>query len=141
MASTTRNAVGPSVSDPRTGEIIESDVIWYHNHLRSYRNRYLLETGAANLQRTLNTSDAEMGEMMRMVIAHEVGHALGFLIIWVLVVPMILKIIEMVSLQKNGIAASLMDYARFNYIAQPGDKNVRFIRQMGPYDHYATNWG
>jgi hypothetical protein len=44
-------------------------------------------------------------------------------------------------LQKNGIAASLMDYARFNYIAQPGDKNVRFIRQMGPYDHYATNWG
>jgi hypothetical protein len=140
MASTTRNAVGPSVSDPRTGEIIESDVIWYHNHLRSYRNRYLLETGAANLQRTLNTSDAEMGEMMRMVIAHEVGHALGFPIIWVLVVPMIPKIIEMVS-QKNGIAASLMDYARFNYIAQPGDKNVRFIRQMGPYDHYATNWG
>jgi hypothetical protein len=81
-----------------------------------------------------------MGEMMRMVIAHEVGHALGFPHIWVLVVPMILKIIEMVSLH-SGIAASLMDYARFNYIAQPGDKNVRFIRQMGPYDHYATNWG
>jgi hypothetical protein len=56
-----------------------SDVIWYHNHLRSYRNRYLLETGAANPSaRTLNTSDAEMGEMMRMVIAHEVGHAPGF---------------------------------------------------------------
>jgi hypothetical protein len=56
-----RNAVGPS---PRTGEIIESDVIWYHNHLRSYRNRYLLETGAANPSaRTLNTSDAEMGEV------------------------------------------------------------------------------
>ena len=79
VASTTRNAVGPSVSDPRSGEIIESDIIWYHNHLRSYRNRYLLETGAANPSaRTLNTSDEEIGEMMRFVIAHEVGHALGF---------------------------------------------------------------
>ena len=57
VASTTRNATGPSVSDPRTGEIIESDIIWYHNHLRSYRNRYLLETGAANPKaRTLNTA-------------------------------------------------------------------------------------
>jgi hypothetical protein len=58
VASTTRNATGPSVSDPRSGEIIESDIIWYHNHLRSYRNRYLLETGAANPSaRTLNTPD------------------------------------------------------------------------------------
>ncbi|NGY38284.1 zinc-dependent metalloprotease [Flavobacterium sp. XN-5] len=143
VASTTRNAVGPSVSDPRTGEIIESDVIWYHNHLRSYRNRYLLETGAANPSaRTLNTSDEEMGEMMRMVIAHEVGHALGF--------PHNMgascaydteSYRDGAFTQKNGIAASLMDYARFNYIAQPGDKGVRFIRQMGPYDHYALNWG
>ncbi|MEP3089057.1 MAG: DUF5117 domain-containing protein, partial [Nonlabens ulvanivorans] len=79
VASTTRNAVGPSVSDPRSGEIIESDIIWYHNHLRSYRNRYLLETGAANPSaRTLDTDTEEMGEMMRQVIAHEVGHALGF---------------------------------------------------------------
>ena len=143
VASTTRNAVGPSVSDPRTGEIIESDVIWYHNHLRSYRNRYLLETGAANPSaRTLNTSDEEMGEMMRFVIAHEVGHALGF--------PHNMGASSAYDVesyrnaaftQKHGIAASLMDYARFNYIAQPGDKGVRFIRQMGPYDHYALNWG
>ena len=143
VASTTRNAVGPSVSDPRTGEIIESDVIWYHNHLRSYRNRYLLETGAANPSaRTLNTTDEEMGEMMRMVIAHEVGHALGF--------PHnmgascaydVESYRDGAFTQKNGIAASLMDYARFNYIAQPGDTNIRFIRQMGPYDHYALNWG
>ncbi|MEN8887197.1 MAG: DUF5117 domain-containing protein, partial [Winogradskyella sp.] len=75
VASTTRNATGPSVSDPRSGEIIESDIIWYHNHLRSYRNRYMLETGAANPSaRTLNTPDEEIGEMMKMVIAHEVGH-------------------------------------------------------------------
>ena len=69
VASETRNATGPSVSDPRTGEILESDIIWYHNHLRSYRNRYLLETGAANLSaRTLNTPEKEIGEMMRRVI-------------------------------------------------------------------------
>lgn len=143
VASTTRNAVGPSVSDPRTGEIIESDVIWYHNHLRSYRNRYLLETGAANPSaRTLQTSDAEMGEMMRMVIAHEVGHALGF--------PHNMGAscaYEVESYrngdftQQNGISASIMDYARFNYIAQPGDKNIRFVRKMGAYDQYAVNWG
>lgn len=143
VASTTRNAVGPSVSDPRSGEIIESDIIWYHNHLRSYRNRYLLETGAANPSaRTLDTPTDEIGEMMRMVIAHEVGHALGF--------PHNMAASYAYDVesyrdgaftQENGIAASLMDYARYNYIAQPGDTNIRFIRQMGPYDHYATNWG
>ncbi|GIQ57752.1 zinc-dependent metalloprotease [Flavobacterium collinsii] len=143
VASTTRNAVGPSVSDPRSGEIIESDVIWYHNHLRSYRNRYLLETGAANPSaRTLQTSDEEMGEMMRMVIAHEVGHALGF--------PHNMGASCAYDVesyrngdftQQNGISASIMDYARYNYIAQPGDKNIRFIRKMGAYDHYALNWG
>ena len=143
VASTTRNAVGPSVSDPRSGEIIESDIIWYHNHLRSYRNRYLLETGAANPSaRTLDTDAKEIGEMMRQVIAHEVGHALGF--------PHNMAASFAYNVedyrdgdftQKNGIAASLMDYARYNYIAQPGDKNIRFVRQMGPYDHYAANWG
>jgi len=143
VASTTRNAVGPSVSDPRSGEIIESDIIWYHNHLRSYRNRYLLETGAANPSaRTLDTPEEEIGEMMRQVIAHEVGHALGF--------PHNMAASYAYNVedyrdgdftQKNGIAASLMDYARYNYIAQPGDENIRFVRQMGPYDHYATNWG
>ncbi len=143
VASTTRNAVGPSVSDPRSGEIIESDIIWYHNHLRSYRNRYLLETGAANPSaRTLDTNEEEIGEMMRQVIAHEVGHALGF--------PHNMAASYAYDVedyrdgdftQENGIAASLMDYARYNYIAQPGDENIRFVRQMGPYDHYAVNWG
>ena len=143
VASTTRNAMGPSVSDPRSGEIIESDIIWYHNHLRSYRNRYLLETGAANPSaRTLDTPEKEIGEMMRMVIAHEVGHALGL--------PHNMKASSAYPVdslrsgsftKKYGIAATIMDYARYNYVAQPGDKNIRFVRQIGPYDHYAINWG
>jgi len=143
VASTTRNAVGPSVSDPRTGEILESDIIWYHNHLRSYRNRYLLETGAANPKaRTLNTPEAEIGEMMRRVIAHEVGHALGL--------PHNMKASSAYPVdslrsgaftQKMGIATTIMDYARYNYVAQPGDTGIRFVRQMGPYDDYAIEWG
>ncbi|GAB4164230.1 MAG: zinc-dependent metalloprotease [Winogradskyella sp.] len=143
VASTTRNATGPSVSDPRSGEIIESDIIWYHNHLRSYRNRYMLETGAANpLARTLNTPEEEIGEMMKMVIAHEVGHTLGL--------PHNMSASYAYDVesyrdgdftQKNGIAATIMDYARYNYIAQPGDQNIRFIRQLGPYDDYAINYG
>lgn len=143
VASTTRNAVGPSVSDPRSGEIIESDIIWYHNHLRSYRNRYMLETGAANPDaRNLNTPIEDLGEMMKYVITHEVGHALGL--------PHNMKASSAYPTdslrsgsftQKYGIAATIMDYARFNYVAQPGDKNIRFIRQLGPYDYYAINWG
>lgn len=143
VASTTRNAMGPSVSDPRSGEIIESDIIWYHNHLRSYRNRYLLETGAANPSaRTLDTPIDDLGEMMLEVITHEVGHALGL--------PHNMKASSAYPTdslrsgkftQEYGIAATIMDYARYNYVAQPGDKGVRFVRQLGPYDHYAINWG
>ncbi len=143
VASTTRNAVGPSVSDPRTGEILESDIIWYHNHLRSYRNRYLLETGAANPKaRTLTTPEEEIGEMMRRVISHEIGHALGL--------PHNMKASAAYPVdslrsgtftQQYGIATTIMDYARYNYVAQPGDENIRFVRQLGPYDMYAINWG
>ncbi len=143
VASKTRNATGPSVSDPRSGEIIESDIIWYHNHLRSYRNRYLLETGAANpTARTLDTKPEEIGEMMRMVIAHEVGHALGLPHNMAASFAYPVDSLRSGSFTKKyGIAATIMDYARYNYIAQPGDKNIRFIRQIGPYDHYAINWG
>lgn len=143
VANTIRNAVGPSVSDPRSGEIIESDIVWYHNHMRSYRNRLMIETGAANpAARKLVLDDDLIGETMRRVISHEIGHALGL--------PHNMQASSAYPVdslrsgnftQKWGIATTIMEYARQNYVAQPGDENIRFIRQLGPYDEYVINWG
>lgn len=143
VASTVRNAVGPSVSDPRSGEIIESDIVWYHNHMRSYRNRLMIETGAANpAARKLQLDDDLIGETMRRVISHEIGHAIGL--------PHNMQSSSAYPTdslrsgnftQKWGIATTIMEYARQNYVAQPGDENIRFIRQIGPYDNYSVNWG
>ena len=143
VASTTRNARGLSIVDPRSGEIIQSDVIWYHNHLKSYRNRYLLETGASNPKaRTLDTDEKDIGLMIRRVISHEVGHALGL--------PHNMKSSSAYPVdslrsdnftQKMGIATTIMDYARFNYVSQPNDDNKLFIRKLGPYDDYSIEWG
>lgn len=144
-ASLVRNAMGPSVSDPRSGEIIESDIVWYHNHMRSYRNRLMLETGAANpLARDLPIDRNLMCEAMRQVIAHEVGHALGLPhnMISSSAYP-VERLRDPAFAASMGVAPSVMDYARQNYIAQPGDglEGDDFIRQIGPYDHHAINWG
>jgi hypothetical protein len=143
VANMTRNAVGPSVSDPRTGEIIESDIIWFHNHLRSYRNRLMVETGAANpAARSLHTDPNLIGETVRQVIAHEIGHALGLPHNMIASSSFPVDSLRSPSFTTaNGVSPSIMDYARQNYIAQPGDGVTRFVRKIGPYDRYAVNWG
>lgn len=144
-ASLTRNAQGPSTSDPRTGEIIESDIVWYHNHLRSYRNRIMIETGAANPRaRSLPIDGELMCEAMRQVIAHEVGHALGLPHNMIASSAFPVDSLRSATFARRmGVSPSIMDYARQNYVAQPGDglESSDFIRRIGPYDHYAINWG
>ena len=143
VANMTRNAMGPSVADPRTGEIIESDIIWYHNHLRSYRNRLMVETGAANADaRKLMIEDKLIGETVRQVIAHEIGHALGLPHNMIGSSSYAVDSLRSPTFTaKYGVSPSVMDYARQNYVAQPGDNVTRFVRMMGPYDDYAINWG
>lgn len=143
IANLTRNAMGPSVSDPRTGEIIESDIIWYHNHLRSYRNRLMVETGAANpAARQLQMAPELIGETVRQVIAHEIGHALGLPHNMIGSSAYAVDSLRSPSFTAaNGVSPSVMDYARQNYVAQPGDGVTRFVRMLGPYDDYAINWG
>ena len=144
-ASTVRNAVGPSTSDPRTGEIIESDITWYHNHMRSYRNRLLIETGAANpAVRTLEIPEAVMGETMTQVITHEVGHALGLPHNMIASASFPTDSLRSRSFTSSyGVSGTIMDYARQNYVAQPGDGLAPkdFIRRLGPFDDFVIEWG
>ena len=144
-ASLTRNAQGPSTSDPRTGEIIESDIVWYHNHMRSYRNWMMLQTGAANpAARQLPISDELMAEAMEQVITHEIGHAIGLPHNMIASSSYPVDSLRSASFSRRmGVAPTIMDSARQNYIAQPGDglRPTDFLRHIGPYDHYAVNWG
>ncbi|MCC6245754.1 MAG: zinc-dependent metalloprotease, partial [Gemmatimonadaceae bacterium] len=144
-ASLVRNATGPHTHDPRSGEIINSEITWYHNHMRSYRNWLIMETGAANPSaRSLDIPDELMGETMRQVITHEIGHALGLQHNMIASASFPVDSLRKPSFTRvYGVSATIMDYARQNYIAQPGDglEPKDFIRRVGPFDDYAINWG
>jgi len=144
-ASLVRNAVGPHTHDPRSGEIINSEITWFHNHMRSYRNWLIMETGASNpAARSLDIPDELMGETMHQVIAHEIGHALGLQHNMIASSSFPTDSLRSPSFTSTyGVSATIMDYARQNYVAQPGDglKTKDFIRRLGPFDDFAINWG
>ena len=143
LPSQVQNASGPHVHDPRTGEILESDIQWYHNVANLLRNWYLIQTAAVNpAARRAMFDDEVMGELIRFVAAHEVGHTIGL--------PHNMKSsagFPVDSLRapgfvcRNGVAPSIMDYARFNYVAQPEDEGACTDPRVGPYDHFSVNWG
>ena len=145
LPSTTENASGPHVHDPRTGEILEADIQFYHNVQNLAKNWYFVQAGPLDPRaRTLPLPDDLMGELMRYVVAHEVGHTLGFQHnMKASSAYTIEQIRDPKWVKEMGHTPSLMDYSRFNYVAQPEDKidPADLIPKIGPYDKWATMWG
>ncbi len=143
LASPIPNANGPHVSDPRTGEILESDINWYHNVMTLLRNWFFVQTAAINPDaRGVAFKEEVMGRLIRFVSSHEVGHTLGLPHNMGSSVAYPVDSLRSASFTKKyGTAPSIMDYARFNYIAQPGDEGVALMPEIGVYDKYAINWG
>ena len=141
LASTVENASGPHVHDPRTGEILESDIQWYHNVMNLLRNWFFIQTAAANPDaRGVKFSDEVMGELIRFVSSHEVGHTIGLQHNMQSSAAYPVDSLRTSFPCRMGIAPSIMDYARFNYVAQPGDDTC-FMPAIGPYDQFAIEWG
>lgn len=142
LPSETENAYGPHISDPRTGEILDSDIGFFHNVMNLVRNWYFIQVGDLDPRAShLPLPDSLMGQLLEYVAAHEVGHTLGF--------PHNMKASSQYPVDslrsaaftaKYGDEPSIMDYGRFNYVAQPGD-NARLIPMIGPYDKFAVEWG
>ncbi|OIO10157.1 MAG: zinc-dependent metalloprotease [Flavobacteriaceae bacterium CG1_02_35_72] len=143
LASPIPNANGPHVSDPRSGEILESDINWYHNVMTLLHNWFFVQTAAINPDaQKPGFKDDVMGRLIRFVSSHEVGHTMGLPHNMGSSPAYPVDSLRSASFTKKfGTAASIMDYARFNYIAQPGDKEVALMPNIGLYDKYAISWG
>jgi hypothetical protein len=139
------NASGPSIADPRSGEIMESHINWYHNVMKLVHDWYMIQTAAVDPRaRKMEFSDELMGDLIRFVSSHEVGHTLGLRHNYgsSSTVP-VEKLRNKAFVEANGHTPSIMDYARFNYVAQPEDKisPVGLYPRIGDYDLWAIEWG
>jgi len=139
------NAMGPHVSDPRSGEIIESHVFWYHNVMSTLKQWYMVQCGNVDPRGTKpEISDELMGQLIRFVSSHEVGHTLGLLHNFgsSSTVP-VEKLRDKAWVEKHGHTPSIMDYARFNYVAQPEDSigPAGLFPRINDYDKWAIYWG
>lgn len=143
--SSIANASGPHVHDPRSGEIIETHINWHHNIMQVLRNWYMIQAGAIDSRaRTMQFDDELMGELIRFVSSHEVGHTLGLTHNYgsSSTVP-VENLRNKKWVEEHGHTPSIMDYARFNYVAQPEDNISQkgIFPRIGDYDKWAIEWG
>lgn len=139
------NASGPSIADPRTGEILESHINWYHNVMKLLNDWYFVQASPNDPRaRKVDFDDELMGQLIRFVSSHEVGHTLGLRHNFgsSSTVP-VENLRNKVWLKANGHTPSIMDYARFNYVAQPEDNvgEAGLMPRIGDYDDWAIEWG
>ena len=145
LPSEKENAYGPRIVDPRSGEIIESHICWYHDVTELLRAWYMVQCGPLDKKaQTMNFSDELMGQLIRFVSSHEVGHTLGLRhnMIASSATP-VEKLRDKAWVKKYGHTASIMDYARFNYVAQPEDGMTEheLFPRINDYDKWAIKWG
>ncbi|MDQ6812398.1 MAG: zinc-dependent metalloprotease [Bacteroidota bacterium] len=145
LASDISNAYGPNVHDPRTGEILESHIGWYHNVMQLLQNWYFVQAAAVDPgARKMKFDDALMGDLIRFVSSHEVGHTLGLRHnMGSSSKTPVEKLRDKKWVEAHGHTASIMDYARFNYVAQPEDNisRIGLYPRIGEYDLWAIEWG
>ncbi|WP_018616554.1 zinc-dependent metalloprotease [Segetibacter koreensis] len=145
FASDIGNAYGPNVHDPRSGEILESHIGWYHNVMKLVHDWYMVQAAAVDPKaRKMKFDDSLMGQLIRFVSSHEVGHTLGLLHnMGNSSKTPVEKLRDKTWVEENGHTASIMDYARFNYVAQPEDSisEKGLFPRIGDYDKWAIRWG
>lgn len=143
-ASSKANAMGPSILDPRSGEILEADIMWWHNVISMVQEWITIQTGAIDPKaRGTKLPDEMMGDAIRFVACHEVGHSLGLrhnmMGSWTFPTDSLRS--KSFTDKMNSTASSIMDYARYNYVAQPGDGVTAVSPHIGPYDIFAIEYG